>query len=279
MLYTDLMIDLHSHILPKLCDGAQNRETSLAMARLAVADGTTHLACTPHIYPGVYQNSTATILPALQQLQSELDQHQIPLKLVIGADVHMMPEVMQGLKQGAIPTLHNSRYFLLEPSHHVPVANFIEQVENFLHAGYVPLITHPERLRWIEGHYEEFIEAARLGAWIQITAGAITGHFGRSAKRWAERFLQDGLVHIIASDAHNTEHRSPVLSAGIAEAIRITQDETEVMRMVQDRPQAVLQNSEPSLIAQPTGLTLRTLNHTYHSMKTEKKGWFNRLFS
>lgn len=271
------MIDLHSHILPKLCDGSQNLETSLAMARIAVADGTTHLACTPHIYPGVYQNSTATILPALQQLQMELDRQHIPLKLVIGADVHMVPEVMQGLKQGAIPTLNSSRYFLLEPSHHVPVPNFIEQVENFLHAGYVPLITHPERLRWLEDHYEEFIEAARLGAWIQITAGAITGHFGRGAKRWSERLLQDGMVHIIASDAHNTEHRSPVLSAGILEAIRITQDETEIMRMVKERPQAVLTNSDPTMTLQPPGLSLRMA--TPPSIKSGKKSWFNRLFS
>ena len=151
------MIDLHSHILPKLCDGSQNLETSLAMAQMAVADSTTHLACTPHIYPGVYQNSMATIEPALKALQAELDARSIPLKLVIGADVHMVPEVMQGLKQGNIPTLHGSRYFLLEPSHHVPVPNFLEQIENFLHAGYIPVITHPERLRWLDNHYQEFV--------------------------------------------------------------------------------------------------------------------------
>ena len=270
------MIDLHSHILPKLCDGSQNLETSLAMAQMAVADGTTHLACTPHIYPGVYQNSMATIEPALKALQAELDARSIPLKLVIGADVHMVPEVMQGLKQGNIPTLHGSRYFLLEPSHHVPVPNFLEQIENFLHAGYIPVITHPERLRWLDNHYQEFVQASKLGAWIQITAGAITGHFGRNAKSLAEKFLQDGYVHIIASDAHNTEYRPPLMSQGVQAAIHLLGDTAEVMRMVIDRPQAILDNAEPTSVSIPAGLHQTT---SFIAEKAGKKGWFNRWFS
>ncbi|OQX08782.1 MAG: capsular biosynthesis protein [Thiothrix lacustris] len=248
------MIDLHSHILPALCDGSQNLETSLEMARIAVADGTTHLACTPHIYPGIYPNSTDTILPALHHLQAALDEHAIPLTLVIGADVHMVPEVMSGLRQGSIPTLHGSRYFLLEPSHHVAVPNFVEKVENFINAGYVPLITHPERLHWLEEHYAEFVAAAHSGAWIQITAGSINGEFGSRAKKWSERMLQDGIVHIIASDAHGIKQRRPAMSAGVIEAIRLTDDEAEISRMVQDRPQAVLDNRCPTTVAKPPGL-------------------------
>lgn len=273
------MIDLHSHILPALCDGSQDLETSLAMARVAVADGTTHLACTPHIYPGVYLNSTATIAPALQALQAELDKHDIPLQLVIGADVHMVPEVMLGLRRDTIPTLHNSRYFLLEPSHHVPVENFVEQVENFLNAGYVPLITHPERLHWVEDHYDEFAEAARKGAWIQITAGAVSGAFGRHAKRWAEQMLEDGIVHVIASDAHGVERRPPVLSEGIREAIRITGDETEVMRMVQERPQAVLDNTDPNDVPLPPGLLASAAVLTAAQEPVKRGSWFSRLFA
>lgn len=269
------MIDLHSHLLPALCDGSQNVETSLAMARLAVADGTTHLACTPHIYPGVYPNSTATIAPALRNMQAELDARNIPLTLIMGADVHMVPEVMEGLKQGRIPTLHDSRYFLLEPSHHVPVPHFIAQIENFLNAGYIPVITHPERLRWLDEHYQEFIQAARIGAWLQITAGAITGNFGPSAQNRAERLLRDGVVHLIASDAHNIEHRPPILSAGVAKAIGIIGDENEVMRMVQGRPQAILDNAEPDILPLPAGLLRQT---TQPIKQPSRQHWYNRLF-
>lgn len=270
------MIDLHSHTLPTLCDGSQSLETSLEMARIAVADGITHLACTPHIYPSVYNNSTATITPAMAALQLELDRHGIPLTLVVGADVHMVPEVMQGLKAGTIPTLHGSRYFLLEPSHHVAVANFVDQVENFLNAGYVPLITHPERLRWIDGHYDEFIEAARLGAWLQITAGAIAGRFGRSAETYAQRLLADGFVHIIASDAHSIDHRPPILSAGLKIAAGIVGEE-EAQRTVLERPQAVLDNLPPHEVMPPPAL--RAEAQTLLPLIPQKpRGWLKQWF-
>lgn len=263
------MIDLHSHTLPGLCDGAQSLETSLEMARIAVADGITHLACTPHINPGVYNNSRAIIEPALAALQLELDNQSIPLKLVIGADTHLVPEVMQGLKDGSIPTLNNSRYFLLEPSHHVPVVNFLDHIENYLNAGYVPLITHPERLHWVEEHYDEFAEAVGMGAWIQITAGAITGRFGSKAQRFSERFLKDGLVHIIASDAHGTARRPPVLSEGVEAAVKLLGNRAEVMRMVHERPQAVLDNVAPETVSVPLAFKSASV--------AKPKGWMSRL--
>lgn len=274
------MIDLHSHILPGLCDGSQNLKTSLEMARMAVADGTTHLACTPHIYPGLYNNTKAGIASALNKLQAELDQHDIPLKLIIGADVHMVPEVMQGLKGDRIPTLHGSRYFLLEPSHHVPVIGFLEQIENYLNAGYIPVITHPERLRWLGDKYEDFLKAARMGAWLQITAGAIAGHFGRTAKRFSEKLLQEGYVHIIASDAHGTNNRPPIMSEGVSEAIRILGDEAEVMRMVQERPQAILDDLSADAVIPAIALRneqpiVPPLPMHQHS---SRKSWLTRLF-
>lgn len=268
------MIDLHSHILPGLCDGSQDLDTSLAMARMAVTDGTTHLACTPHIYPPLYNNHTAGITSALEKLQVELDKHNIPLCLVIGADVHMTLEVMQGLKQGTIPTLNSSRYFLLEPSHHVPVNNFLGQVENFLNAGFVPVITHPERLHWVGKKYAEFAEAARMGAWLQITADSITGRFGKTAQQFSERFLRDGYVHIIASDAHGTRMRPPTPAAGVKAAAEILVNAEEALRMAVERPRAILDDNPPesvtpALAFQPTQPP---------RVSSPLKSWLARLF-
>ena len=277
------MIDLHSHILPALCDGTQDLETSLDMARIAVGDGTTHLACTPHIYPGAYNTSTSTIAPALEALQSELDRQEIPLRLVIGADIHMTPEVIGGLRSGDMPTLNHSRYFLLEPSHHYPVIDFVDRVGNFIASGYIPVITHPERLDWIDSHYEEMLEVARMGAWLQITAGAITGDFGKTARAWSRRFLEEGVVHLIASDAHGTGKRPPVLSGGIAEAIVITGDEAEVMRAVRERPAAILENLPRDAVSLPPGLRGKHRAGTGMPGKSDRpgagKGAWRRIFS
>lgn len=238
------MIDLHTHLLPGIDDGPSSLELSLQMAQIAVDDGITVMACTPHIYPGLYMNNAVGIKAARDKLQTSLIEAGINLRLVIGADAHLVPELLSGLRSGRVPTLNESRYFLLEPSHNVAVPNFAESVFEIMLAGYIPVITHPERLTWIEDHYATFVDLAKRGAWLQITAGAILGKFGTRAKYWSERLLSDGYVHIIASDAHNTGRRSPKMAEALEQAIkRVGKDEG--LRMVLERPKAILNNKEP----------------------------------
>lgn len=242
------MIDLHSHILPGIDDGSKSLEMSLDMARIAVADGIEVMACTPHIYPGLYMNDTLGILTARDRLQREFDERGIALKLTVGADVHLVPNLIEGLRARTIPSLHHGRYLLLEPSHHVAPPNFAESVFHLVGAGYVPVITHPERLTWIEDHFKVFEDLTRQGAWMQVTAGALTGVFGPRAKYWGEKFLGDGLTHIIASDAHSSGRRVPVLSQARDIAEKLLGKE-EALQLVQGRPACILANVLPSQAA------------------------------
>jgi protein-tyrosine phosphatase len=157
----------------------------------------------------MYMNDAPGIAAGMAALQSALDQDGIALQLVQGADVHLVPEVLVGLRSGRIPTLHGSRYFLLEPSHHVAPPRFEDSVFELMAAGYVPVITHPERLVWIEDHYDKFVRLVHRGVWMQLTAGAILGKFGKRARYWSERMLDEGLVHMVSSDAHSTGMRNP----------------------------------------------------------------------
>lgn len=273
------MIDLHSHILPALCDGSPDIETSIKMAHMAAKDGTTHLACTPHIYPGIYNNSIDTIQPVLTELQTEINHQSIPLELIIGADTHMLPEVLSRLRDGSIPTLNNSRYFLLEPAHHVPVIGFLDHISSFINAGYTPIITHPERLTWVKDHYHDFIEAVKMGAWIQVTAGAITGNFGKTAKHFSDKFLTDGVVHIIASDAHGINRRPPIISEGVQAAAKLVGQE-EAQRCVFERTKAIL-NDTPSTDVYPTPLFTGIMYEPKADKVATKKNksWLQRLFA
>lgn len=244
------MIDLHSHILPGIDDGAKTLEMSLEMARIAVADGITTMACTPHIYPGMYMNDGPGIQAARNALQRELDRAGIALQLVVGADVHLVPGLIDGLKSGRVPTLHGSRYLLLEPSHTTPPPRLEDSVFNLIASGYTPVITHPERLTWVESHFTVFQRLIGMGAWMQVTAGALTGMFGPKARYWGERFVGEGMTHVLATDAHSSGRRLPRLSEGL-EVARKLLGNLEADRLVNERPRAVLENRMPQSCGLP----------------------------
>lgn len=244
------MIDLHCHMLPGVDDGAPDMAVALAMARCAVADGVQTTACTPHVYPGLYDNTRDGILAAVVQLQQALDREQIPLLLTFGADTHLRPDLVDLLRSGAIPTLNNTRYLLLEPPHHVAPPRFASSVFELVAAGYVPVITHPERLTWVERHYDVFTGLVHSGAWMQITAGSLTGRFGRRPLYWAERMLDEGLVHLLATDSHHIDRRPPLLSEGRAAAARRV-GELEAENLVEIRPRGVLDNLSPDQLPPP----------------------------
>ena len=241
------MIDLHCHILPGIDDGSTSVELSLAMARIAADDGIETLACTPHIYPGMYENNAQGIRAATDALQQAITAAGIPLTLTYASDTHVMPDLLQKLADGSVPTFNGGRYFLLEPPHHVAPPNFEEFVFQVMAAGYVPIVTHPERLSWIEQDYAVFGRLAKHGAWMQLTAGSLTGRFGNNARYWGERMLDEGLVHILATDSHGPERRPPLLREGVEAAAKWVGHE-EAVHMVTTRPAAVLANADPTQV-------------------------------
>lgn len=238
------MIDLHCHMLPGIDDGAPDLAVALAMARCAVADGIRITACTPHIYPGMYENTRDGILAGIASLQEILREEGIDLELVVGADTHLDPDLVGQVRAGRVPTLNDSRYLLLEPPHHSAPPRFEESVFQLMTAGIVPVVTHPERLSWIEGYYPAFARLVKAGAWMQITAGSLTGRFGKRPKYWGERMLDEGLVHILATDSHHIDRRPPLLAEGRdAAASRV--GEVEADHMVRTRPRGIIDNISP----------------------------------
>ena len=244
------MIDLHCHILPGMDDGASDLSVSIEMARAFMADGVSVVACTPHILPGVYHNSGAQIRQATAQLQQTLNREGISLQLVTGADNHIVPDFVAQLRSGHLLSLADSRYVLVEPPHHVAPPRLEDLFFNIVAAGYVPILTHPERLTWIGSHYDMVPRLIRAGVWMQITAGSLTGAFGRNARYWGERMLDEGYVHLLATDAHDVNRRPPNLSQGRELAAKRVGD-TEAQHLVVTRPRGVLFNDVPSNLPRP----------------------------
>ena len=265
------MIDLHSHILPGIDDGAENVDMSIAMARASVANGVSVLACTPHILPGVYNNTGLQIRTAVAKLQQSLDELAIPLRLVAGADVHIAPSLVSAIRSGLVLTLHDSRYILIELPHHVAPPRADEFFFSMLAAGYVPIFTHPERLSWMHSSYDLLDRLVRSGVWVQITAGALIGSFGKRAQYLSEKMLADGFVHIIASDTHNTQRRPPVLGEAWEAARRLVGDK-EAGHLVVTRPHGILRNESPSKLPLPTPVADENEPPNYYGLKSHARG-------
>lgn len=244
------MYDLHSHILPGIDDGAKDLATSLEMARAFVAQGIQVVACTPHILPGVYANRGPQIIAAVAALQAAIDEHAIPLRLVAGADNHIVPTFVADLRAGTLLPINGSRYVLVEPPHHVMPPRLEALFFDICIAGYVPILTHPERLTWVAPNYAVIERLVRGGVWMQITAGALTGAFGPHPQSLAERMLDDGFVHIIASDAHGARRRPPLMAEARVIAERRT-GSLEATHLVDTRPRGILDNAEPFSLPQP----------------------------
>jgi protein-tyrosine phosphatase len=239
------LIDLHCHLLPGIDDGSKDLAMSLAMARMAAADGISTIACTPHILPGVYNNSGPSIRTAVTRLAESIAEAGIPIALVTGADVHIAPDLDVRLRDGRALTLNNSRYLLVEPPHHVLPPRLEDLIFGLQTAGYFPILTHPERLSWIEGHYDLIRRLVSSSVLMQITAGSVIGRFGRRPRYWAERMLEEGLCHLLATDAHNTEQRAPRMAdAHDVVAQRLGDD--EAINVVLRRPQGILNNLSPA---------------------------------
>ncbi|MEJ7745195.1 MAG: CpsB/CapC family capsule biosynthesis tyrosine phosphatase [Luteimonas sp.] len=239
------MIDLHCHLLPGIDDGAVDLKMSLEMARMAAGDGIGTIVCTPHIYPGVYENNAIGIRTCVRELQAELDSHGIALRLLEGADVHLDVDLHGGIRAGRIPTLAGSRYLLLEPPHHVAPPRFEEEIFQILAAGIVPVITHPERLSWVESHFEMFKRLSGRGVWMQVTAGALTGRFGRRVQYWGERFVGEGYCMVLATDAHHPQRRPPLLAEAQYAAAALV-GESEARHMVLTRPRGIIDDTQPA---------------------------------
>lgn len=236
------MIDLHCHLLPGVDDGAETLAQALELARIAVADGIRLAVLTPHIHPGRYDNCRSQLLGQLLRFQLQLDEAGIPLQLRLGGEVRLGIESLELVLENEVPFLgvvDGYRVMLLEFPHQMLPVGSQQFVEKLLSLRIRPLIAHPERNKSVMAQPEKIRPLVEAGCWLQLTAGSIAGHFGEGAESTARYLLENDLAWVIASDAHNREHRPPVLSEGRQAAAKIV-GEQRAGEMVADRPARIV---------------------------------------
>ena len=202
------MIDLHCHILPGVDDGAASLQESLSMAEQAIAQGITHLLCTPHHNNGRYENEKSSVIAAVHHLQNALDERNLSLTLLEGQEVRVTGDLITAIeKDHLLFTDITDTYLLLEfPTQDVPA--FSESLFFELRTlGKVPVIVHPERNAIFREDPNRLIPFLEMGCLAQLTAPSIVGIFGKQIQKTAHEMVTHNLVQMVASDAHGVTKR------------------------------------------------------------------------
>jgi len=241
------VIDLHCHILPGLDDGPKTLDEAVGMCRIAAADGIKTIVATPHFKPGTYEHSPRLVEQRLAELVAALEKNNIAVRVLLGADVSVTPELARHLDAFDYLTIdRNGKYFLAEfPADFVP-PQWDVFLLSFLKRGIVPIITHPERNRWFLGHRDALRPFVRSGGLLQITAMSLTGHYGDEERAFCEYLLRHNLAQVMATDAHSAEARPPVLSTAVKAASRLVGRE-KAEALVTSIPGAILAGSKLDL--------------------------------
>lgn len=203
-----LMVDLHCHILPGVDDGAENLSESISMAKKAVEQGIHTIVATPHHLNSHYENPKQQIIARVEELNKAFIQEKIDLKILPGQETRIYGEMIEGIERGEILPINGTQYVLVEfPSNHVP--RYTEKLFYDIQMnGLVPVIVHPERNQEIIERQEILYQLVKKGALSQITATSVCGDFGKKIKSFSLQLIEANLTHFIASDAHNTRHRT-----------------------------------------------------------------------
>jgi protein-tyrosine phosphatase len=232
------MIDLHSHLLPGIDDGAPDLDAALAMARAAVAAGITHSVLTPHFQPGRYDNQVDDVGTRLRAFRAALAEHGIPLAVAAAGEVRAGPEAMAWAEASGLPLLgrlDGMPLVLLEFAHEQLPPGSEKLVAWLVRRGVRPLIAHPERNKAVIRRIDAIAPLVAEGALLQVTADALVGVFGPAPRARAVELLERGWVSVLASDAHNLLRRPPRLEPGRRAAAAIV-GEAESWRLVRERP-------------------------------------------
>jgi len=259
------MIDIHSHIMPAIDDGARNTEEAIEMARIAAADGIEYMVSTPHMFNGLSPNpQPAEIVDRVAALNAAIGGDGV--KILPGNEVHISHEIVEQALNNRVTKINQRNYMLVEfPQLTVPVGAD-ELLYRLLLQGIHPILVHPERNGQIQNHPSTVAKFIERGVLIQITAMSLTGEFGPAARTCADILLRHNCVHFLATDTHRPKSRPPILSKGRDAAAAVIGAEA-AEALVEANPRAVIE-----------GEALQILPPIPFGSSKPKRSFFARFF-
>lgn len=233
------MIDIHSHILPGVDDGADDMRRSISMAKQAVKSGITVMTATPHCRDeGIEQIRTA-----FWNLQRKLQQEELPLKLYLGMEIFGTWHTAELLKRGKLLTLNDTKYPLIEFEFYSDGEEETGILDSVLQEGFRPIVAHPERYECVQESPDIINVWHEMGCLFQVDRGSLTGRFGHRAQHMAFSLINRGFACAVATDAHSDEKRTPRMK-DIDELLRQEFSENIAKLLLTDNPKRILKNEK-----------------------------------
>jgi protein-tyrosine phosphatase len=198
-------VDMHSHFIPGIDDGAQTIEDSVNMLRALSEMGYRKAITTPHIMSDFYQNTPEIILSGLQNVREALKKEGIPIEVDAAAEYYLDFDLEAKIEKGGLLTFGNN-YLLFEVSYMNPPDILNQVIFKLATSGYRPILAHPERYPFWYDDFEKYEEMRDKGVLLQLNINSLVGYYGGGAKKIAEKMIEKNMVDFIGTDCHRMDH-------------------------------------------------------------------------
>lgn len=239
-----MIIDIHSHIIPGVDDGACDIEMAIEMARIYLENGTKKVIATPHYVKKSSMNNTySKNVAQLNILRDELEKENLNLEIYLGNEIYIYEDILVDLEDEKITTMNKGKYILIElPIFDIPVFTN-ELFENLQKHGYIPVIAHPERNHKIIDDPNLLFKLINNGCLVQLNIPSLEGKYGKEIKHVAEKLCKNKMVHFIGTDTHSSIRRTPNVSRGLEELEKLIGEE-EFTKITQINPLKLLADED-----------------------------------
>jgi protein-tyrosine phosphatase len=210
-----VIVDIHTHILPGVDDGAENFDEAVEMLRIAEENGTTDIVLTPHHLTRDLRGLKITkddILSRFETFKQSVSGMFPKLNLYVGAETYAGSNLYDAIENDQILTINNTRYVLIEFGFNDHARRAYNTMMALVDKGYVPIIAHPERYAFVKDDPMSIVGFLDSGALLQLNVGSLAGENGGASQEIAMMYLDDELASIVASDGHSVFQRNPDMS-------------------------------------------------------------------
>lgn len=235
------MIDIHTHIIPKVDDGSKSVEETFELFKEAVNEGFTDIILTPHYIKEYYETNTNIREYWVKSIQDSLYQLDIPIKVYVGNEVYVCEDIDELIFRNKVSCLNNSRYIMFELPMNSNITYLEEVIFKITNLDKVPIIAHPERYSYVQKDIKLVQELHEKGVLFQSNYGSILGIYGEGAKKALEKLLKSNCIDFLASDVHFKNSIYPLIKESKKKIKKIIGTE-ELNKLTTINPRRILLN-------------------------------------